>query len=324
MGIGRPTDKSSGAADIRVEGDAAFVSGAGKAEVRGPCRANSQRGLTDPERRSYPPVEAVCRGLGVLRAVNKIRIASIADIHRETGIPKPSIVRLLETLMAEGYVVRDNMCGGYRVTHQTYELYSGYEGISQVIEISRPLAIDLTRRIKWPIGIGLVEDHAIAIKFWTGTISPVVHRSTALGLRPDLLRSAMGRAYLGFCSDEERERHFQWFRADPNRQFGAAEERRLLMLLKRWRVDGYAFRDPEPRYNPYGTTTLAAPIREGDTVHALVSVSFFTNAVSGKRIAEEIVTPLKATTKKIEEALLFVNSGGLVGEGAPTNLLPDF
>src|SRR6185295_18218098 len=154
--------------------------------------------LTDETQRSYPPVEAVHRAFDVLRAVNKLRIASVNAIYEETGMPKSTIVRMLETLMAEGYVARDNMCGGYRVTGQVHELTSGYEGISQIIEVARPFAIELTLRIKWPIALATIEPDGVIIDFWTGTISPWTHTNTVLGIRPDMRKSAMGRAALAF------------------------------------------------------------------------------------------------------------------------------
>src|SRR5690348_14285092 len=86
------------------------------------CRTNSRRGLSDPGRRSYPPVESVRRALDVLRAVNHLRIASVTAIHMATHLPKPTIIRMLETLIADGYVARDNMFGGYRVTCRVHEL----------------------------------------------------------------------------------------------------------------------------------------------------------------------------------------------------------
>lgn len=270
------------------------------------CRTNSRRGLVDPARRSYPPVEAVRRALSILRAVNRLRIATINSIYAETLIPRPTIVRMLETLMAEGYVARDNMCGGYRITCQVQELNIGYKGISRVIDVARPLAIDLTRRIKWPIGLGVIDGDAIAIQFWTGAISPWAHTNTVLGLRPDLLSTAMGRAYLAFCRQEELEAYIAGFRADPKRQFGDPEEHRLRLLIDRVRHDGYAIRDP--RTKPYRTTTMAMPIFENDSVQSLISISFFKTAVPHARIAEQIVAPLRATTTAIEESLAFMNA----------------
>lgn len=267
-------------------------------------RTNSRRGLTDAGRTSYPPVEAVHRAFEVLRAVNRLRIASINGIYEETGMPKPTIVRMLETLMAEGYVARDNLCGGYRVTHHVNDLTSGYEGISQIIEVSRPLAIDLTRRIKWPIGLGIIDGDAISIQFWTGTISPWAHTNTVLGVRPDLQSSAMGRAYLAFCPPEELETRLARFRTEPERGFGEAEERRFRLLLEQVRADGYATRDP--RTKPYRTTTLAMPIREGGKVQAAITISFFKTAIPLADIPARIVVPLRETTTKIEEAFAHV------------------
>jgi len=277
------------------------VAGTSRPNARGRCRTNSRHGVTDPDHRSYPPVKSVCRALDVLRTVNKLQIASVTAIHEETGFPKPTIVRLLETLRAEGYVARDNMCGGYRVTSRVQKLTSGYQGISQVIEVGRPLAIDLTQRLKWPIGIGAIDGDAIAIKFWTGAISPWAHTNTVLGLRPDLLTSAMGRAYLAFCPADERDGHLRRLRADRKHEFGEEEECRFRTLLEQVRCDGYATRDPSTK--PYRTTTLAAPIREAETVHALVSISFFTTAIPRGKIVERIVTPLKDTIAGIERAL---------------------
>ena len=276
---------------------------ASRPSARGRCRTNSRHGLTDSADRSYPSVKSVSRALDVLLALNKLRIASVTAIHEETGFPKSTIVRMLETLRSEGYVARDNLCGGYRVTSRVQKLNAGYPGISQLIEVARPLAIELTHRLKWPIGIGVIDGDAIAIKFWTGTISPWSHTNTVLGLRPDLQTTAMGRAYLAYCPAEERERHLRHLRDDPARGFGADEEREFRALLDAVRRDGYATRDP--RTKPYRTTTLAVPIREGDDVRGLVSISIFTTAVPRDKIVGEIIVPLQETIARIEHALAF-------------------
>lgn len=268
------------------------------------CRANSRRGLTDPARRSYPPVESVRRALEILRTVNRLRIASVSDLHAATGLPKPTVVRMLETLIADGYVARDNMCGGYRVTCRARELNSGYEGISRVIEASRPWAIDLTQRIKWPIGIGVLDGDAIALQFWTGTISPWAHTNTVLGIRPNLITTAMGRAYMAFCSEEEREHLMETLRTNKELDFGPEQEAQFRKLLVRVKEDGYALRDPQTE--PRRTTTIAMPIRNQGAVMALITISFYSTAVAKEHVAERVIEPLRATTAKIEETLAFM------------------
>ena len=213
---------------------------------------------------------------------------------------------MLETLMADGYVARDNMCGGYRVTCKVRELNSGYDGISRVIEASRPWAIDLTQRIKWPVGIGVLDGDAIAIQFWTGAISPWVHHNTLLGHRPNLLTSAMGRAHLAFCPADERDALIARMREMKSADFDADAEAQFRKLLDRIRELGYSMRAPmtEPRRN----TTIGMPIRDGDRVLATITVSFFISAVPKHQIGERILTPFRATVAKIENTLSFMNA----------------
>lgn len=276
------------------------------------CRTNSRRGSTDEAPLSYPPVEAVRRALEILRVLNRFKIASISELHRETGLPKPTLVRMLETLMADGYVARDNMCGGYRVTCKVRELNAGYDGISKVIEASRPWAIDLTQRIKWPVGIGVLDGDAIAIQFWTGAISPWVHHNTLLGHRPNLLTSAMGRAWLAFCPEHEREALIGTLRRNRAEDFTADAEAQFRKMLERIRELGYATRAPmtEPRRN----TTIGMPIRDGDRVLATITVSFFISAVPKQVIGERILTPFRETVAKIENTLSFMNVSERSGE----------
>lgn len=277
------------------------------------CRTNSRRGLTDLSGYSYPPVEAACRVLEVLRTVNDLRIATVNAIHDSTGIPRPTVVRMLETLMAEGYVARDNMCGGYRVTHNVQDLSAGYDRVSRVIEIARPFCIDLTRKINWPIGLGVTDGDAISIQFWTGTISPWAHTNTVLGLRPDFYHSAMGRAYLAFCGEEERERRIESLTHESGLPLSAQEKRSFRTVIERARIEGFAIRNPKTP--PFQTTTIGMPLREEGNVRALISISAYRSAVRPRDLHEKIIQPLRATIAKIEAALDFMNEGSSVPVG---------
>jgi IclR family mhp operon transcriptional activator len=295
--------------------------GQNKPKTQGRCRTNSRRGTTDPTQRSYPPVQAVCRALDVLRTVSRLRIASIRQIHEATGFPKPSIVRMLETLLAEGYIARDNMCGGYWVTSRVHDLASGCKGISHIIEIARPFAVELTEQTKWPVGIGVLDGDAIAIKFWTGTISPQVHTNTVLGLRPDLVTTAMGRALLAFCPDAEREQHICRMRNDRALAFDTEDEAHLRSILRQVRIDGFAARDPKTK--PYRISTFAMPIREGGIVQAVINISFFTSAFPESDVMAKVLAPLRATKEKIEHAIA-MEKAGVPRHDAPMAVEPAF
>src|SRR3712207_7474590 len=57
--------------------------------------------------------------------------------------------------------------------------------------------------------------------------SPWAHTNTVLGLRPTLLSSVMGRAYMAHCPEDERERILAALRADPRHNFGDWKSTRL-------------------------------------------------------------------------------------------------
>ena len=267
-------------------------------------RANSRHGATDEAKLPSPPIKAVRKALQVLRALNRLRIATLHDLYVETNVPKPTIVRILDTLILEGYVFRDNMCRGYRVRNQVRELHSGYEGIGEIIEASRLFAIALTNQIKWPVSIGTFDGDAMQVHFWTGTISPHATDDSLVRRRPDLLSSAMGRSYLAFCDSAELEEIIDQMRRKLGQDFSEDAELRFRSLLEDIRKRGYAVRAPET--GPRRKTTLAMPLRRDDTVLASISVTFFTSAVADEDVQEKIVEPLRSTITNIENVMKFV------------------
>jgi IclR family mhp operon transcriptional activator len=250
------------------------------------CRTNSQRGSTDYSKGSYPPVESIQRALQVLRTVNRFRIATVNDIFSETGITKPTIVRVLETLIFEKYIARDNLCGGYRVTAKAAELWSGYSGISLIIDAARPLAIALTERTQWPAGIGIIDDGAVSLQFSTAALCTKAN-ALSLGWRLDLFYTAMGRAYLAFCSDGERERLFKQ-RVD-SRLSSLDDEKKIRLLLPQIRHDRFATR---ANNRGDGTSSIAAPIFHGEELLAVTNLSYFKDAVTISDVRDGLVPAL--------------------------------
>jgi len=74
------------------------------------------------------PVESVRRAMHLLHELNRQRVSSVRHLHGATGLPKPTIVRLLDTLIALGYVVNDRRQGGYQVTSLVRSLSAGFHG----------------------------------------------------------------------------------------------------------------------------------------------------------------------------------------------------
>lgn len=285
--------------------ESAPIALSGLPPMPGTCRSNSLRGQIDASKASYPPVESVQRALRILTYLSGAHVASVRDIHNETGLPKPTIVRMLDTLISEGFVARDNMCGGYHVTHKVRDLGAGYEGIAELIEVARPFAIELTAKIKWPVGLGTFDDDAMLIRFWTGTISPWVHANRLVGSRARLLTSAMGRAYVAFCSDAHRDAIIGMMRAEGTEISNDTDEAEYRRLLANVRSAGYALRAPETE--PKRNTTVAVPVLQRDGIPlAAITVSFFTSAVPKREVFAQIVEPLRERVKQIEDVLAYL------------------
>src|ERR1700679_3999345 len=60
-------------------------------------------------------VPSVVRALHLLRLVNEQRGLTQQDIHVLSGLPKPTVFRLLQTLKHEGYVEPDGARGVFHV-----------------------------------------------------------------------------------------------------------------------------------------------------------------------------------------------------------------
>ncbi len=138
------------------------------------------------------PVESVRRAFHLLHELNRQRVSSVRHLHRATGLPKPTIVRLLDTLIVLGYVVNDPRQGGYQVTSLVRSLSAGFHGDPLVVEAARPWAIAFTRKYQWPVAVAVLDRDAVAVRFSTIPDSPVSPFHATINMRLQLMSRALG------------------------------------------------------------------------------------------------------------------------------------
>jgi IclR family mhp operon transcriptional activator len=251
---------------------------------------------------SFPHVQSVHRALQLLRELNRHASSSVDMLHRATELPKPTIVRLLETLIAEGYVQQDARPGWYCVTAEVQSLSSGFHGEPAVLEAGRALAIAVTRRLKWSVGIAMLDGTEIVIRYSTIPYSPIAPYHTTVNMRLPLTTRAFGLAYLAFCSEPERTLLLNLIAAKGSLECNL-EARDLSAVLERIRAEGFAERhgasetDAEPERK--ASSTLAVPIMSNDRVLATFGVTYYTSAVPRARAVAEYVPLLQQTAKDI-------------------------
>ncbi len=257
---------------------------------------------------SFPPVQSVRRALALLSELNKQRATTVGELHRRTGLPKPTIVRLLETLMVEGFVASDARLGGYQVTSQVSALSSGFHGAPMVIEAARPWAIDLTRRLKWPVALAVLEKDAVVVRFSTIPDSPVSPFHATINMRLSLISRGLGRAYLAFCPKEERALLVRMLAQSQDPEDRPENLPSVVRnLVRSIRERGFAERDP--KVEPTSSSTIAVPLRHGSRVLATMGLTYFRSAVPRERLLRDLVQPLREASAQVEQAIAAMQVG---------------
>ena len=242
-------------------------------------------------------IRSISRALAILRAMNLHEDSELRDLHELTGLPTPTVHRILSTLRREGYV-RSDGGGHYRLTARVRELGAGYTEKSRLVDIAAPIALNLTRRIRWPLAIGTLDGDAICVRYSTMPYSPLAVQATTLGHRLGLLESAMGLAYLTFCAAEERAVLVELLRgaAKPGVLVDIDHLQEALTLTRR---RGYGLRLAHRRG---GSATVAVPIRAAGRVGAILSMTTFGRSMTAGTIAKHVPI-LHETAREIAAAV---------------------
>lgn len=229
-------------------------------------------------------VRSVGRALALLRAMNAEPSSSLHQLHLQLGLPKATLSRLLGTLIAEGYAQAEGGAGRYRLTAKVQELANGYTQRSLIVDVGIPLALQVTREIRWPLAIGTLDGDAVVVRFSTMPYSPLAVHATTLGQRLGLLDTAMGRAYLAHCDARERAALFDLLAAAaPGGQLvGTREVEADLRLV---RHQGYAVRMPNARRS---SATIAVPVTSGAAVLATLCITTFGRLMTPRLIRQHL------------------------------------
>lgn len=241
---------------------------------------------------SYKPITAVMRALDVLLALNRRSVSTLDDLHRDTRLPKPTIVRLLETLLHRGLVRRGPKPGCYRITAFVGSLSCGYHGEPKVIEAAAPVAVELTRRIKLPVAVATFELDAMVIQYSSVPYSPIAPHHSVLHRRYSMVRNALGRAYLAHCSEAERYIILDMVlrNGDPDDARIVRNQDGLDRIFAETRSRGYAVRDPRTQVE---SDSIAVPVFDGLNLVASICITWFRSALSVAEASQRYAAPLK-------------------------------
>lgn len=247
------------------------------------------------------PVQPVLRALHILEALNEETVTTLERLHERTKLPKPTLVRLLDTLIAGKYVRRVSRRAGYSLTARILRLSDGFRHSDRVVEVARPVMHALTVEHKWPVALATYDGDAMIVR--TGTLhkSPLGTGPNYLDARLPILLSALGRAYIAFCPETERQTILSVLRtANAPMNAMAKDEKAVTRLIAEIRKRGYASTAPMPGEPATG---LAVPVMQGNQVVATLTMRYFGSAMTEEEAARRYLTPMRAAADAISASL---------------------
>ncbi len=244
---------------------------------------------------SFAPVRSVLRAFDVLSLLGEFGALKVSQIGKALSLPEPTVVRLLETLMVAGYIAKDHEQSQYRVSPKVYRL-CGFHNASLIVDASRPALLQLTKELKWPVSVAVLDYDAMVILYSTMVVSPFSWKPT--GNRLPMLTRAMGLAYFAFCSNAHRtllERILRTSNLLENRFQGSALQ--LAELVTKVRAAGYAERDRGRE--PKSQTTIAVPVIAHGEVRCTIGLTYYEAAMTRKEAAERFLPSMQNAATKV-------------------------
>jgi IclR family mhp operon transcriptional activator len=268
-------------------------------------RSASQGGATRAP--AAPSMRGAERTLGVLAALNRHNGATVSQLAAATGISRPALYRVLETLCAQGYAVRRPDRDTYELTPLVRSLSDGFKDEDWVRTVATPVIKELQEQVVWPTDLSTFHGNAMYLRETTRRASPMTIDRVMVGLRLPMLRSAAGRAYLAWCPAREQELILENLRASGHPDDARARDAQWVRnLIANTRRRGYGERQEEVVER---TGAVAIPIRHGQRVTACLSITFIASALTPQQAARRHLDQLRAAAAAIEAGLQRLEGG---------------
>jgi IclR family mhp operon transcriptional activator len=253
-------------------------------------------------------IEPVKRAFLVLEMLNRNRTSTLAGLAQATQLPKPTVARMVETLVALGYATHVSRALGYRITDRVLVLASGLRFVDHLVDAASKPMDAFTRKTGWPLYLGTISTGAMIVRYSTALQSPLSFERTNYDAKIPIFSSALGRVYFAFCSQRERSMILGEIHARGGQQKlvtpqQMALERQLVEIRRR----GFAVTRSS---RPSRLNGIAVPILWGEQVLGAVSLRYPKSAMTEAQAATRWVSKLNALARQIAEAAYSMETNG--------------
>lgn len=253
-------------------------------------------------------VRALARGLDVFKALHQRRSASLLELHGDTGLAKPTLLRILKTLEEGGVARRSPSDGRYRVSASVRFFGRNLSEEDAIAEQAAPVLDRLCSDVLWPSDLGIYRDGAMEILESSRHQTPFMVNRDRIGFRVHMLMSALGRAYLAFSPAAERRAILMRLSRSSDPYDHAARTPAIVLAdLAKDRARGYTVR--EAGYGRWGLTershagAIAVPVMQGKQVLACLSLSWAAGATTLEQMVPQHLDRLQAAATELAARL---------------------
>lgn len=237
---------------------------------------------------------ALDKGLDILEVLaDQARGLTRAEIVKALGLSPSQIYRMLERLVARGYVTRLDGGDRYALTIKLFLLATGHPPLRRLIAQAQPLMDDFARDLRQSCHL-VVPEHACGVII--AQASPVDHWEfrARVGAQLDLFTTGSGLTLLAFQHPESlAETLGQWGLRDAGARLARAAPE-----LAQVRKTGHRI---APSAQAVGVTDLSVPVTgpRGDAVAALTCAYIEHPAESRADLREHALASLTALARTL-------------------------
>lgn len=243
-------------------------------------------------------VRALTRGLAILRYVNLVHEAGPTQIATALNIPRPTVYRLVETLIEQGYLISGSSSNRVRVTRITSQLGDSYNASSEICQVAGPILSKFAPRIIWPICLSVYRNGYMVVQETTHARSPLSIDNGMTGYKLPMLRTAAGRCFLGHCEPDTRRLILETVASNGDAADGPyLEERHVTQMLATVRERGYAMSSDGEFRNE--TAAIAVPIISEGTLVASLAFIWIRHAISAQEATKKNIEILREVANSI-------------------------
>lgn len=242
------------------------------------------------------PTRALARGLKVIQVLNERHRTPLSLLSERTGMSRATLLRILNTLDAAGWIYRYRADSHYRLSSKICCLGQHLLTIDRLTESAAPVMDRLYAQLELPSDLAVRKGRAMQILESTRRAHPEMGSRSLLNEHFPMLWSAPGRAYLAFCPAAECEAILDGLRDSPEHPDQAIHDHRWVEdLLEETRARGYGLAE--------SGCAIAVPVKTNGQIRACLSLVLIEREDDPVSMAGERLPVLLAAAQEIADSL---------------------